>query len=226
MTSTPSLLGTGHRALGTLHVLGIRHHGPGSAWMVDRALAAIKPDCVLIEGPPEAAEVLALAGSEDMVPPVALLVYDPEKPSDAAYWPFAGFSPEWRAIAWGLKHEAEVRFIDLPWAARTRDGELDADEDGGGAGEGEEGKELVVAAATPGAAEAETDEAPPLPPAPREDPLDALAKAAGFSDGEAWWGRMIEEMRGDHDPLAVFEGVREAMTAAREKLVRHDPDEP
>src|SRR5690349_14944021 len=99
-------------------VLGVRHHGPGSARMVRRALEKAEPDAVLIEGPPEAAAVLALAGHEDMKPPVALLVYDPERPSDSAYWPFAEFSPEWQAIRWALENQREVRFIDLPRGLR------------------------------------------------------------------------------------------------------------
>jgi hypothetical protein len=37
-----------------LHVFGIRHHGPGSARSLVRALDALQPDCVLVEGPPEA----------------------------------------------------------------------------------------------------------------------------------------------------------------------------
>lgn len=39
---------------GEVHVLGVRHHGPGSARAVRAALADLKPDAVLIEGPPEA----------------------------------------------------------------------------------------------------------------------------------------------------------------------------
>jgi hypothetical protein len=35
-----------------LHILGIRHHGPGSAASVLQALDAVKPAIVLIEGPP------------------------------------------------------------------------------------------------------------------------------------------------------------------------------
>jgi hypothetical protein len=38
----------------TVHVLGIRHHGPGSARSLGAALAALAPDVVLIEGPPDA----------------------------------------------------------------------------------------------------------------------------------------------------------------------------
>jgi hypothetical protein len=115
-----------------LHILGIRHHGPGSARMLNSALAAIKPDAVLIEGPPDAAEVVPLAAQAEMVPPVAILVYDPEVPSGAWYFPFAEFSPEWQAIRWGLTNKVEVRFIDLPHslrAQRTTKGDAVSDED-------------------------------------------------------------------------------------------------
>ena len=54
-------------------LLGIRHHGPGSARAVRRALDVYRPDIVLIEGPPEADPLIALAGSTEMRPPVALL---------------------------------------------------------------------------------------------------------------------------------------------------------
>ncbi len=40
-------------------VFGIRHHGPGSARSLERALAELQPDTVLIEGPPEADALLA-----------------------------------------------------------------------------------------------------------------------------------------------------------------------
>ena len=78
-------------------VFGIRHHGPGSARSLERALEALEPDTVLIEGPPEADALLALAAREEMAPPVALLTYVPDEPARAAFYPFARFSPEWRA---------------------------------------------------------------------------------------------------------------------------------
>ena len=61
---------------GTLSVLGIRHHGPGSARVLVRALDKLDPTIVLVEGPPDAADVLAFAAHQDMTPPVALLVYE------------------------------------------------------------------------------------------------------------------------------------------------------
>lgn len=192
-----------------LHILGIRHHGPGSARMVMRALQAIKPDAVLIEGPADAAEVLPRAAEPAMVPPIALLVYDPQAPADASYYPFAEFSPEWQAIRWGLKANAQVRFIDLPHSLRpSRNAADDAShEDESAAAEAETEAQTVTSR--------------------RMDPLEALAHAAGFTDGEAWWGRLIEERRGDDDPLNVFKAISEAMSAARAEFgsARHDSEE-
>src|SRR3954471_21928205 len=97
-------------------VFGIRHHGPGSARSLERALDALAPDTVLIEGPPEADALLELAAEPDMEPPVALLTYVPDEPARAAYYPFARFSPEWRAIRYAQTHDVPVRFCDLPAA--------------------------------------------------------------------------------------------------------------
>lgn len=235
----------------TLHILGIRHHGPGSARMVLRTLEVLKPDAVLIEGPPDAAEVLALAADEAMRPPVALLVYDPDEPSDAAYYPFALFSPEWQAIRWGLQHGSEVRFIDLPRAMRPSRAEAVAPPIDP-ATPPTEGKVDAATGNTPLAVDpaattdpdddtnADADSEPDhdvdevssnQPHELHTDPLDALAHAAGYIDGEAWWGRLIEERNGQEDPLGVFSMIREAMSAARTARAetpraRIDPDEP
>ena len=100
----------------SIAVYGIRHHGPGSARSVRAALAGQRPDIVLIEGPPEADELVALAADPDMRPPVALLGYVPGDPQLAAFWPFAVFSPEWQAISYALSAGVPVRFCDLPAA--------------------------------------------------------------------------------------------------------------
>jgi Family of unknown function (DUF5682) len=95
---------------------GIRHHGPGSARSVRAALAGQRPDVVLIEGPPEADSLVALASDAQMRPPVALLGYVPGESHQAAFWPFAVFSPEWQAIRYALEAGVPVRFCDLPAA--------------------------------------------------------------------------------------------------------------
>ncbi|MFJ8432666.1 DUF5682 family protein [Kitasatospora sp. NPDC094019] len=95
-------------------LLGVRHHGPGSARAVAAALERLRPDAVLVEGPPEAEPVLGLAAAKDMVPPVALLAHAADDPSRAAFWPYAEFSPEWVAIRHAVDRGVPLRFIDLP----------------------------------------------------------------------------------------------------------------
>jgi len=107
-----------------VHLFGIRHHGPGCARSLVRAFDALKPDCVLIEGPPEAEGLVAAVLQEAMQPPVALLSYAPDEPGRAVYHPFAEFSPEWQALRWAAGANVPVRFIDLPVAlslVRERD---------------------------------------------------------------------------------------------------------
>ena len=65
----------------SIHVFGIRHHGPGCARCLRTALTALQPDIMLVEGPPDAQEVLSLAGDQEMQPPIALLIYPPD-----AFW--------------------------------------------------------------------------------------------------------------------------------------------
>jgi hypothetical protein len=101
-----------------LHVLGVRHHGPGSARAVLTALNAADPAVVLIEGPPDADDMIAFAASAAMTPPVALLVHVRDDPANASFFPFAVFSPEWQAMRWALAKQRPVRFIDLPMSIR------------------------------------------------------------------------------------------------------------
>lgn len=109
------------RARGPL-LLGVRHHGPGSARAVRAALEEARPEAVLIEGPPEGDALLPLAADRGMRPPVALLAHAADDPGRAAFWPLAGFSPEWAAIRWAQEHDVPVRFIDLPAAHSLADG--------------------------------------------------------------------------------------------------------
>jgi hypothetical protein len=104
-----------------IEVFGVRHHGPGSARSVRAALGEMKPDVVLIEGPPEADALVPLVADAEMEPPVALLAYVPGEPGKApglasSAWPFAVFSPEWQAMRYALDAGVPVRFCDLPAA--------------------------------------------------------------------------------------------------------------
>lgn len=100
-----------------LHVFGIRHHGPGSSASLVRALDALDPEELLIEGPPEGTPLIPWISS-GMVPPVAILVYAAEEPGRAAFYPFAEWSPEWQAMRWALDRGRPVRFADLPVGAK------------------------------------------------------------------------------------------------------------
>jgi hypothetical protein len=173
-----------------LHLFGIRHHGPGCARSLVRAFQALQPDCVLVEGPPESQPLLGAVLHADMQPPVALLSYCPEEPRLAVYHPFAAFSPEWQALRWAAAAPVPVRFIDLPMVHA-----------------------LAIEKASRDAEPPAADEAPRDAGKPdRADPLDWLARAAGYADGEGWWNHMVEE-RGDGEQL--FAAIAEAMTAVR-----------
>jgi hypothetical protein len=104
------------RAGARVDVLGIRHHGPGSARAVAAELERLRPDVVLVEGPADADPLVPLAVAAGMTPPVALLAYAPDQPDVAAFWPLAEFSPEWQALVWAGEHGVPLRFCDLPAA--------------------------------------------------------------------------------------------------------------
>lgn len=175
-------------------LFGIRHHGPGSARSLLAALAEMQPDLILIEGPPEGDELLALCTHDEMQPPVALLVYAPDDPQQAVYYPFAAFSPEWQAIRYARHHGIQVRFMDLPLAHRLPRDEQDDDS---ARAEDEAGVAATAAVAL------------------QRDPLACLATAAGYNDSERWWEHMVEERR---DSRALFQAIGEAMTALRHEL--------
>lgn len=183
-----------------VHICGIRHHGPGSARSVVATLEAIQPQVVLVEGPPDADELLSLAAHADMRPPVALLIYRPDEPKRAVFYPFAVFSPEWQAIRWALAHEVPVRFMDLPPRHRLA---LEAE-----------------AEDRPGD-DAETKL--------RRDPFALVAHAAGFSDSERWWEEQFEKRHSGPEIFkavlelmtALREGhTTEPMEARREAWMR------
>ncbi|WP_328494443.1 DUF5682 family protein [Streptomyces sp. NBC_00414] len=191
-------------------LLGVRHHGPGSARAVRAALDAAGPRVVLLEGPPEADALIALAADEDMRPPVALLAHVVDEPGRSAFWPLAEFSPEWVAIRWALEHEVPARFIDLPATHTLAWGREE--------GEREEEKEEVRVKEGAGEGEGEPDGFLSEPAeAVRIDPLAVLAETAGYDDPERWWEDVIEHrgVRGG-DAFAPFEVLGEAMEALRE----------
>ena len=194
-------------------VLGIRHHGPGSARSVLAELERLQPDALLVEGPSDATDLIGLMEDPGMRPPVALLVYAPDEPRVATFYPFAEFSPEWVALRWALEHGIPARFIDLGAGAQfavakaefvrrmaEARAEAEAEAEGTEAEDDEDGTE---------------DDTAVEPEQVRHDPLNELAKAAGEEDGERFWDRLVESRR---DPGDLFAAVSEAMTAVRGAL--------
>ena len=159
----------------SIHVLGIRHHGPGSARAVRSYLEDLKPDIVLVEGPPEADGILQWITHEELKPPVAILCYQPDQPQQSVFYPFAEFSPEWQAILFAKKNNIPVRFFDLPIAHRFA---LDKPEVKSPT-EDTPLPEPLNSNAVPATEEVVT--------ALRDDPMYYLAEAAGYEEGEKSW---------------------------------------
>jgi hypothetical protein len=170
---------------GQVFLFGIRHHGPGSARRLVEAFDGLRPVAVLIEGPADASDLLPMLADPDMATPVALLTYAEEDPSNASFFPFTNYSPEYQAARWAARHGATLRFIDLPASDRL-----------GTAGGGIEDDAATSADDNPVS----------------RDPIGALAIAAGYDDGESWWSDVIEE---NPAPGPVFAAVADAMTALR-----------
>jgi hypothetical protein len=174
-----------------LHLLGIRHHGPGSARSVVSALDELQPTIVLVEAPAETTAAFVWITADDdasgdeqrLEPPVALLGHVVAEPRRAVFAPLATFSPEWQAVCWANSRLVPVEAIDLP---------------------------LAMSLAVP-----PDDESLIAGDAP-VDPLGALAAAAGEPDAERWWDDVIEH-RGEG--LPAFAAVAEAMTAVRSGTV-------
>lgn len=191
-------------------LFGIRHHGPGCARSLRRALESLRPDCVLIEGPAGCEPLLEYLSDPDMRPPVALLSHSVDDPQLAVFHPYAEFSPEWQALQWAAQAGVPVQLIDVPaaislaWQQQARQVAETAE----GADENTNHVEPAV--------DAETSINLP------HDPLDWLAHAAGYDDGESWWNHMVEE-RGDGEGL--FEAIATAMTELRTHAPQRQRDD-
>ena len=175
-------------------VFGIRHHGPGSARSLRVALESLRPDIVLVEGPPDANDLIPLASHKEMIPPVALLIYLPDQPLQAVYYPFTEFSPEWQAIQFALAGKIPVRFMDLPQA-----NQLSAN-----------GRKL------PELSESGEETQTPA------DPFTWIAEASGYTDGERWWEHFVEQRRESRDVFQGILELMSALREETEKTTGSD----
>lgn len=187
-----------------VHLLGIRHHGPGSCRNVLETLQTLKPDLILLEGPAEAEPLVHFVTHEQMKPPVALLAYQPDCPQHAVFYPFAEFSPEWQTLCYAVGNGIPLRFFDLP-LTYAMPLEYPAPE----ITITEEEEETETEEEETQEAEEETA----IQESFTGDPFDYLAEAAGYTDGESWWEMNIEQRK---DNTEIFQAVKEAVTALRE----------
>lgn len=196
----------------SLSIFGVRHHGPGCSRSLRAALEELKPDIVLVEGPPDAQATLPLLNAHGMQPPIALLIYAPDATHFAVYYPFTHFSPEWQALRYALARGIPARFIDLPQSIQLAQAQAQARQEMGadtsfGSGAIHSTPETKLKN------KMEERDRSPADEKADEESLDLLAKAAGYDDYELWWERQVEQRR---DVTNLFDGILEAMTEMRE----------
>jgi len=128
-----------------------------------------------------------------------MLIYNPKKLSQAAYFPFAEFSPEWQAIRFGLKRELPIHFMDLPQGIFFNLENKAAESD-----------QLSMEETHPISSQMNEEDKRLF-----ADPLGYLAKLGGYNDSERWWEIMFERQS---SPQEIFPAILEMMTELRNAL--------
>ena len=181
-------------------IFGIRHHGPGSAQRLLRALEQWQPDCVLIELPEDCQPALKWVSHAELEVPVALLLYNPQHLQQASFLPFAVFSPEWQALHYAQRLGISARPMDLPMAHT-----------------------FALRDSASNLPKLHLSEAPdPELVLMLRDPMHYLATLAGYDDSERWWEHTFETYSDDN---AVFDAILEMMTALRQEGLRMESTE-
>jgi len=199
----------------SIHVFGIRHHGPGCARALLPAIEELEPSIILMEGPADAQSAVPLAGHDEMVPPVAMLLYPKDEPQQSTVFPLTVYSPEWQSMRWAAANGIPVQLMDLPISSRQQLMERwsqQAEEEG--ASPKDDHDETSPPSEQPSGG-AERGETPPPSKDFRTDPLAVLAEAAGYKDHELWWEEQIERRI---NATGLFEAILEAMRAVREEM--------
>lgn len=170
--------------------------------MVAQRLKELQPDIILIEGPPEISEHLKIVGHEELVPPVAIMIYNTKDPKQSTFYPFVAFSPEWVAAKYANDNTIPLRALDLPAGVQFK------------AQQKENAKKERVLKEI--AEEVVID----IPP---RDPIAYLADVAGFTSGEAWWEYQFEK-NSKYAAADHFEAVRLCMHTLREEGIASSLD--
>lgn len=97
-----------------LRVLGVRHHSPACARLVERAIAEARPRYVLIEGPSDINDRIGELSLGHILP-IAVFSYSIGPAGPSSSWsPLCDYSPEWVALRAAERAGAQAFFIDLP----------------------------------------------------------------------------------------------------------------
>lgn len=218
---------SGIEQLKGVHIFGVRHLSPASAVHLLSYLDALRPRCVLIEGPSDCGSLLAPIASSQVRPPIALLAYTVQLPVRTILYPFADYSPEYQAICWASRNKAEVRFIDLPASAsigqslRMQD-EVSQEEPAAG---GRDKEETGAEEAAGRAKEKDTGGSKPSQTAEesRYSKKQAAfyagaARLAGEYDYDTFWERQFEHCPKVNDFRAKIAAFSSAMRESLEEL--------
>ncbi|HJN76558.1 MAG TPA: DUF5682 family protein [Myxococcota bacterium] len=100
-------------------VLGVRHHSPACARVVQDVIRRQSPAFVLIEGPVDYNERIDELLLGHQLPVAVFSFMHSAARSHASWSPLCDYSPEYVALRAGREQGAELRFMDLPvWAER------------------------------------------------------------------------------------------------------------
>lgn len=190
-------------------ILGIRHHGVGSAKNVLEMLEQIQPDMILVEGATELDAIthwVGTKGGTPLKPPVAVLGYNIDDPKQATFYPFAEFSPEWQAINFANTKQIPVRMMDLPLAINFQQ-EINKKVE----------QEKIET-------ESEEVEAPKMEFVPYKDPISYFSELAGYQDSELWWEHHFEQKYSKSTAKEHFEAVLIMMTELRNAEIKSSLD--
>lgn len=202
-----------------VHVLGIRHHGVGSAKNCVARLKEIQPDYIIVEGPEELMDSFKNVNLNTIIPPVSVLLYNPKVLSQSSFYPFAEFSPEWQTILFAQANNVEYVTADLPkkiyFGLETKKQkelenlevteQKDSENEDGENEVAEEVKELVH----------------PEGYELHHHPMEVIAQMEGYDNVDLWWEHQFEQ-KFVTNASEHFEAVLEVMTALRDTYVNQD----
>lgn len=109
---------------GPLVFFPVRHHSPVCSYQLVRTIAQYQPDCILVEGPENANELIPILTHEDTQLPAAIYYFYKDKKKYVSeegqdfhcYYPFLESSPEMTALQEAKRLGIEAGFIDLPYS--------------------------------------------------------------------------------------------------------------